>query len=324
MITLAALLLLLISILLLAILAFAYQWIGFVTGLLIIGAFVIFLSMYLRTGIILLNEMEVGVIFSRRNENFAYFIDSDVTERTNRINNYDHKTINAFIHRAEPYHHFINPFTEKMEDKIKRNAYKGADTTKVRTKEGITVEIDWSVSFRLDVTQIKPGIEHKMARALPQNAGNMIKGKATHALRHIIEQTSIIDLYEEDAAKTLEEKLRLAVIDKVSFFGVIGINPNNQVQIKSIEMPRNIENALKVAHQRKLQTETVTHALESLKNSIKDFNDTDMARLAELEKLRIVDEKSAGLVYMMDSVVNKNVNKQVHHQKANGNGNSNN
>jgi regulator of protease activity HflC (stomatin/prohibitin superfamily) len=307
MVILIALMLLLVSVLLIAILAIAFQWVGVIAALLLLSAFVIVVGLFLGRGFILLNEMEIGVIFNKRTENFAYFIDSDVKEPTNRINNYGWKWINDSLHKANPYRHFLIPFSEEKTAIITKGSYKGEGEVEVRTREGIPVIIEFSVSFRLDITQIKSGIEHKMARALPQNAENMIKGKAIHGLRHIVEQTSIIELYHEDAVKTLEEKLRLDVIDRTIAFGVIGISPNNQVQIKSIKMPENIEKALKAAHQRKLQTETVTHALESLRNAIQNFTDNDMARLAELERLRIVDESSASMVYMMDSAVRSRV-----------------
>ncbi len=336
-----ATLLLLISILLIAILALAFQWIGFITGLLILGAFIIFASMYLQTGFIVLNEMEVGVIFNKRNGNFAYFIDSNVKGDTDQdpndnnrkvpINKYAHETTNNLMHKGfrifgfpifegTKYRHYIDPFTEELTDKITRGSYKGEGEIEVRTKEGIPVEIDFAISFKLDVQKILAP-PHLMARALPQNAGNMVKGKAMYALHHIIEDMGIVELYKDGAVKKLEEDLRKIVLERTKVFGVYNINQNNQVQIKSIKMPDNIERALKAAHQRKLQTETVTHALESLKNAIKDFNDTDMARLAELEKLRIVDENSAGLIYMMDSVVNKEPRRPV--QQTNGNSNKN-
>lgn len=281
---------------------------------------------FIRKGLVLLDEMTVGVVFNQRNNNFAYFIDSNVTDESFKfINKYRLSRINKMIHKGgSKYHHFLDPFNERLEDKITRGSYKGDDKTEdLRTREGIPVEIKWRVSFRLDVTKIKPGIEHKMARALPQHAGNMIGGKALHTLRHIVEQMSITELYQEDARKNLEERLRQGLLPKVEIFGVIGIHPNNQVQIESIEMPPQIEKALQAAHQRKLQTDTVTSALKSLKEAISDFEDKDMGRLSELERLRIVDENSASLVYFMDSFVKNNAVKNVYHHhngKQNSNG----
>ncbi len=80
-------------------------------------------------------------------------------------------------------------------------------------------------------------------------------------------------------------------------------------------MPSQIEKALKNAHQRKIQTETITKALNGLKEAIDGFESEDMERLAELERLRIVDDKSTSMVYWMNNTLK---NKHVHHQGKNG------
>ncbi len=308
-----------------AIFLFVILYITMGTNGIIIGILLLLLAgiaaaaYYLSKSILHLDEMEVGVIFNKRTGNFAYFIDSDVkdSEKYSFINNHEKYLINKLLHRQNKFLHFIYPFKEEQRDKITRGSYKGdGEADDLRTKEGIPVFIKWSFSFRLDVTKIPPNIAHKMARALPQNAGNMIKGKALHSLRHIVEQMSISELHQEDARKNLEEKLRLTTLPKVNAFGVIGVGPNNQVQITEISMPAEIEKALKIAHQRRLQTETVTEALNALRDAIRDYKDEDMARLAELERLRIIDEKSAGLVYYMDSFVRKNSEKHVHHHNG--------
>ncbi len=296
---------------------------GIIIGiLLLILAGIAAAAYYLSKSILHLDEMEVGVIFNKRTGNFAYFIDSDVkdSEKYKFINNHEKYFINKLLHRENKFKHFINPFTEELKDTIKKGSYNGGgEADDLRTKEGIPVTIKWKFGFRLDVTKIKPGIEYKMGRALPQNADNMIRGKALHSLRHIIEQMSITELHQEDARKRLEEKLRLTTLPKIEFFGVIGVNPNNQVQIESITMPPGIEKALHTAHQRRLQTETVTEALNALRDAIRDYKDEDMARLAELERLRIIDENSAGLVYYMDSFARKNNEQHVyHHNGPNG------
>ncbi len=272
--------------------------------LIFILALLVYIIYIITKGHILVDEMEIAVIFNKRNKSFAYFIDPDL-DPTEKINNFAHKRFNKTLPK---YHYFINPFTEKREDTISKGAHKSGEIeTEARTKEGIAVKVHWGVACRIDVTKIKSGIEHKMARGLPKNAGNMVKGKGVPSVRHIIEQKTIYQLYGEDAIKELEIELAAATTEKAAIFGMFGIGPGNQLQIQSIEMPPQIERALKVAHQRKIQTETVTEALNGLKKAIADFSPEDMERLAELERLRLVDQNSASMVYWMNnSLKNKN------------------
>lgn len=137
-----------------AFLAFVVSWIFLgLVGLTIAAGLVVgfaALGLLYKYAYVHLNEMEVGVLFNREG-NFARFL--------------------------QPGHHFINPFLEYLDSKIT----KGFQTTKgiarqLRTKEGIPVVIHWDVSFAIDVQKIMPGIEHKMARALPKYASNMMGG----------------------------------------------------------------------------------------------------------------------------------------------------
>ncbi|VAW31016.1 hypothetical protein MNBD_CHLOROFLEXI01-4585 [hydrothermal vent metagenome] len=83
-------------------------------------------------------------------------------------------------------------------------------------------------------------------------------------------------------------------------------------------MPAKVEKALELAHQRKIQAETVSGALERLKLAVTDFSKEDIRRWSELERLRILDDKEANLFYMSDAFVRRESVKV----KQNGNGRS--
>jgi hypothetical protein len=196
----------------------------------------------------------------------------------------------------------------------------------LRTRDGVPVDITWSVSFKINIDNIRPAIAFKMARALPNSAEKLVAGKAIQSLRHIVEQKSIEELHRVDTAKELERQLcdqvnaRLQLRHKEAFStnGVVPVPPRGEgekisglgpdevpwydVQISAIKMPDRIEKALEIAYERRLQTETAAHALERLREVVQQFEDKDMERLAELERLRILDKDGGSMFHVMASL----------------------
>ncbi|MCB9445997.1 MAG: SPFH domain-containing protein [Ardenticatenaceae bacterium] len=246
-----------------------------------------------------IGELEYGVVFDHRGD-FSRFLDSGW-----RV---------------------LNPFTEKLTDRMTKGSQKAQATSYLRTRDGIPVEISWNVSFKVVIENIRPAIAFKMARTLPKSADKLVTGKAVQSLRHIIEQKSVWELYKGDAAKELELQLcaqlnaRLQLRHKEAFSAhgvapvpsrppnepISGLGPDEipwyDVQITAIKMPERIEKALEVAHERRLQTETAVHALERLREVVSQFQDKDMERLAELEKLRILDKDNGSMLHVVASL----------------------
>jgi regulator of protease activity HflC (stomatin/prohibitin superfamily) len=246
-----------------------------------------------------IGELEYGVVFYR-NGDFARFLESGWQT--------------------------INPLREKLTDKITKGSQRAQGTTRFRTRDGVPVDITWYVSFKINIANIREGIELKMARALPKSADKLVAGKVIQSLRHIVEQKSVWELYQVDASKELELQLcaqinaRLQLRHKEAFSdnGVAAVpsrNPDEpiqglgpdpipwyDVQIVEIKMPPRIEKALEIDHERRLQTETAAHALERLREVVEQFSDEDMERLAELEKLRILDKDNGSMLRVMASL----------------------
>lgn len=280
-------------------------WIGplFLFALIVSVAIVVavFRATYVHIG-----EMEFGVVFYR-NGNFSRFL--------------------GFGFGLKEKYHFINPFTEKLESKITRGSQKARATTSLRTRDGIPVEISWVVDFKIDTANILKTIDYKMARALPKSAEKMVAGKVIQSLRHIVEQKYVAELYGVDACKKLERelcdqvnaRLQLRHVEAFSKNGVPVISPRPEgamitglgpddipwrdVQVTAVKMPPDVEKAIEQDHERKLQTKTTLAALESLRKVVGEYSDKDMERLAELERLRILDGNDGSLAYLMASLV---------------------
>jgi hypothetical protein len=196
--------------------------------------------------------------------------------------------------------HHINPATEVLKGKLRKGSFEASGVSKdIRTREGIQVTIPWSVSFRIEVRRITPGIEHKLARALPEQAAKMVAARIMQVMQHIVGQKSVHELYatpdDLGAVKKLEDELREQLLLRAKAIGITGIAPND-VRVGPIELPRSIETSLRVSYQRELHTETLAKSLNALREVLVAFTPDDIARLTELERLRIIDEKTKSLI----------------------------
>jgi len=246
---------------------------------------------YIKAAQVIVGELEVGTVFTRREGDFIRFL------------------------KPKSGSHWIRPLAEKAGDKIPLgNQTTSGTCEELRTKEGIPLSINYNVSFSVDPFKTPEGIHNRMARALPKFAPNMVGSRVKHVLRHLVEQKCIEELYQEDAVKKLEKEVRDEVSRRSEAIGVAPISATN-MKLGPIRMPPQVEKALKSDYERKLQTATSIDALERLHAVISKFKETDMERLSELERLRVI-ENSGSLVYLMDSLVKKVRETAV----ANGNG----
>lgn len=243
----------------------------------------------------LIDEMEVAVVFNRFNNSFCRFVPSPEPEPGHNHRRYK---ISRWIplgflwlRAKDPY--FIQlKWYEKLEGKISKKSQSAKGRLdNLRTVEGIPVSISWKVSYTVDVTLIKDApYEHKMARALPENSDKVVSGKTEQTIRHLVETRTIRSLYEEGAMQALEQLIAVGSSEKLGSLGIKEIAAKD-VALGPLEIPAEVEKAIKAACQRKIQTEMTAETLERLKLAIGSFSQQDMHHLAELERLRILDEK---------------------------------
>ncbi|MCP4420989.1 MAG: hypothetical protein GY805_30635 [Chloroflexi bacterium] len=281
--------------------------------LLILATIMVAISVIInfRSRVKLIDEMEIGVIFNRFNHNFCRFkVSPDPTPMQQNQNQASSNWLpfgsRLFIYN-DPYYEPLKWY-EELKSTIPKKAQTAKGTlANIRTAEGVQISIDWKVSYDIDVTLIKPEkIKHKMARALPEHSQKMVTGKVTRAIKHLVEMRPIESLYAQGAIQQLEEEVATKTSEQLSGDTVnLGFKkiPVKDVSLGPIEMPAKVEKALELAHQRKIQTEMVAGALGKLKQAVNDFSKEDIRRWAELERLRILDDKEADLFYMSDAFV---------------------
>lgn len=281
-----------------------WQEIGFI----VMGLFLLLAAVFLgtwMTNYVVLNEMEVGVVFDHRG-NFVCFLDNDYGRITPRADNdkwHDDESLKR-VPKKPTRRHRINPATEVMKTKLRKGSFDASGTSRdVRTLEGIPINIPWTLSFRIEVLRIKPGIEYKLARALPEYAGNMVGGRVTQILQHVVGQKRIAELYSppgsESAIKALEDEVRAELLKRTRALGVTGID-GHDLKLGPIALPGKIEATLRESYQRQLNASTMANALSTLQKAVAEFSVEDMQRLTELERLRIIDDKTKSF-FLSDS-----------------------
>ena len=263
----------------------------------------------------LVDEMEVGVIFNRINNSFLRFAVSPEPEPVRQLQRTRKPGWIPFGRRVftinDPYLVRLHWYEEVRGTIPKKSLTAKGKLENIRTADGIPVTVSWKVSYTVDVNLITETIKHKMARALPDNSDKIVSGRAERAIKHLFELRSIQTLYAinlldgSGAIQNLEQEICQRVNRQLSQpvnLGFKEIKPKD-VSLGPIEVPPKVEKALELAHQRKIHTETVAGALERLQIAVAGFNAQDMHHLAELERLRILDEKDIKSLNLADSFV---------------------
>lgn len=283
--------------------AFALAGIIIMTLLLVLFGIVLYVSFRKAA---LVDEMEVGVVFNRFNNSFTRFVIGPEPDATRQYNTYHTPNWIPFgrtlLAVNDPHYVRLKWFEEVRSRISKKSQTAKGKLENLRTVEGIPVTIEWKVSYTVDVSLITPKIRHKMARALPESSEKMIAGKAGQALKHLIELRTIQSLYGLGALHALEQELCQRLDRQLTQPVNLGFEPlkSKDISLGPIVVPKEVEKALELAHQRQIQAETAAGALIRLQQAIGSFSQRDMKHLAELERLRILDGKETKSLFVYD------------------------
>lgn len=162
-----------------------------------------------------------------------------------------------------------NPyFGEAIQGVVEGKRFEYATVQTVRTCEGLAVEIDWSVKFKIDMRKVNiedgPARLIGLAGGLLKNPKEVIKATAETALKHHIEGKTIYEMYglEKHAERTSVlplsisgpiHELELALVEKINLReealarGIERVNEYD-VQINHIKIPKAFEEALVNQH----------------------------------------------------------------------------
>jgi len=247
----------------------AFTW----GGLLLWGTAVSLIALlgilaYTRFSFVRIPEMEVGVIYNKRQQAFARFVVSG--------------------------RHRFNPLTEQLSHTIPTGS--GSANGRclgAQTNGGISLDVEWSVNYDIDPFQIKASARPKLARNLPKKANSIVTKHLNNCLRHVIGEMTVDQLCEPGATRRLERAVRQQLTTRLSEAGF----SFSRVMVGAIDMPRHVKTALEAAQERTVQTENEARSLARLHEVVSQFSEADMQRLMELERIHTLGQNGVTLVY---------------------------
>jgi regulator of protease activity HflC (stomatin/prohibitin superfamily) len=219
-------------------------------------------------------ELEMGVVFGRRAETFKRFLE-------------------------EPGWYILSPF-DHLRSTLNLGFQVATGTTKgARTAEGLPVTLEWWLSYQLKPLSLPDYMRPGMSRALAQFAEGMVKNHGINCLQLVVEQCSVEDLCRPGIQQQLEQAFKERLAERLKIFGI----EVARAMVHSIELPREVVTAMEEAHEREVHSHSEAEALERLHEVISKFDDKHMARLAELERMRLLGKNGVSLVYPMTTVM---------------------
>jgi regulator of protease activity HflC (stomatin/prohibitin superfamily) len=247
----------------------AFIWGGFMLW----GTAVTILSLlglwaYAQYGFIRVPEMEVGVVFNKRQQSFARFVPSG--------------------------RHPFNPFIEQFSHTIPTSSGSAnGRCLSVQTSGGISLDVEWSANYEIDPFQIKTSARPKLARNLPKKATSIVTKHLNNCLRHVIGEMTLDQLCEPGATRRLERAVRQQMAARLVDAGF----SFSRIMVGAIDMPRHVKAALEAVQERAVQTENEARSLARLQEVISQFSEADMQRLMELERIHTLGQNGVTLLY---------------------------
>ncbi|MCB8944907.1 MAG: SPFH domain-containing protein [Ardenticatenaceae bacterium] len=205
-----------------------------------------------------------------------------------------HAERRAFSRFLPTGHHRLTPFLEEVVETISTapTSVKGCSQG-LQTIGGISLSVDWSLTYSLNPFKTDPASWPKLARSLPTKAAVIAQNFMNNSLQHIIGEYTIEHLTQPGTHKRLERQVKELVAQRLAVLGF----EIASVMIGAIELPPHVKKALEAAHEHHLQMETEAKGLARMQQVISQFSEGDMQRLMELERIYKMGQNGVTLVY---------------------------
>ncbi|MEM7801610.1 MAG: SPFH domain-containing protein, partial [Chloroflexota bacterium] len=138
-----------------------------------------------------------------------------------------------------------------------------------------------------------------LARSLPtkEKALSMVAKHVNHIAHLVLEQHSVNSVIEAGAQARLEREIRQLAQTRLDDSGV----KISRVMIDAIHLPHKVRASLAAAHEREMSIEAEARGLERLHSVINQFSDIDMARLIEIERIKLLGKNGVTMLYPTDA-----------------------
>ena len=218
---------------------------------------------FIQSGIIVVPEMEVWILFNRQRKSFTRFL--------------------------YPGFGWCFPKLEYIHDRISTKVTVAKGSCQALTREGHLLSIDWMLTYQLVPENIAEDRQPGMARVLPSKADMLAKTSVNDCIRDLIEQRSIGELLEIGVQSRLKRDIRQRTSAEMMSSGF-------QVYRVTLgaKLPERVSQTIEDAHRRLHQAQVDAEVYQIIRQSLDAFSDDDMRRLMELERIRTLAQSAKG------------------------------
>jgi hypothetical protein len=202
----------------------------------------------------------------------------------------------AFVRYLYPGRHFLFFPWERIEERLSLTASSvRGKCTQAQTNGGITVTVNWSLTYIVNPDWVDWDLWPRLAHALPHYANQMARNHGNNCVARMVSELPVEALTDAGARGRMERQLRDRIGERVRPFGLQLF----RVMLLGIELPVQVQATLEAAHERVVHANSEAQALERLHRAVSQFSDAEMAWLIQLEQVHALGQNGVSLPVMM-------------------------
>ena len=201
----------------------------------------------------------------------------------------------AFSRLLPTGRHWLAPYAEYVRAEIPTSTAVLEGEVQAYTDGGLPLTIHWSVTYKIEPLKLPAGKQKELGKKLAEKGSKTVRSQTGHFVQQVMSEYSINSLFAPGGRGRFERNARQATANKLDLMGV----SVQSVMVKQINMPAHVQSALEDAHERAVQTRSEAEALAQLQQVVSKFSDSDMQRLAELERMRVLGKNGVSMVMPM-------------------------
>ena len=198
----------------------------------------------------------------------------------------------AFVRYLLPGRHLLLFPLERLRERLSLTAtVVRGKCLRAQTNGGITVTVDWSVTYVINPRTVTWELWPHMARILPHREEQLLRGHGNNIVSQVVSELPVKALTDKGSRGKFERQLRQRLGQRLVPFGFQIF----RVIATKIEMPPPVQAALEAAHERQLFAYSEAMSLERLQKAVSRFSDADMERLLQLKQLHEMGQNGVAL-----------------------------
>ena len=194
---------------------------------------------------------------------------------------------------------WLRPFVEEVRATIPLGSETAMSACQAYTSGGVPLTVRWQATFQIEPQSLSRELQARLALKLARKNKIIVQSHVNNSLQLALSHYTIHDLFAGGERGRLERAVRQAAAEQLAISGITV----QRVTIQEMELPAQVQSTLAAAHERAVQTESEARALAYLQKVISPFSDSDMPRLAELERLRVMGQHGVSLVYPLAAMM---------------------